>query len=43
VIERAGVAVVHVEGAPDNLKITFPHDLAVAEAIAKSLRRDREG
>ncbi len=33
VIERSGVPVVHVEGSPRNLKITFPDDLVVAEAL----------
>ncbi len=32
-VERAGTAVVHVEGSPDNLKITFQRDLLVAEAL----------
>lgn len=33
VVEAVGVAVDHVHGAPTNLKITFPHDLAVAEVL----------
>lgn len=33
VIEKSGVPVVHVEGAPRNLKITVPDDLLVAEAL----------
>lgn len=36
VIERSGVPVVHVDGSPVNLKITFPHDLLVAEALLKA-------
>lgn len=40
VVEAAGVSVVHVPGSPHNLKITFPHDLAVAEALLSSLERD---
>ena len=39
VIERTGIPVVHVDGAPENLKITFPHDLAMAEAIVRSSDR----
>lgn len=33
VIEQSGAEVVHVDGAATNLKITFPHDLAIAEAL----------
>ena len=41
-LERAGHPVVHVEGSPINLKITFPHDLVVAEALLQWLERDAE-
>lgn len=40
VVEAAGAAVVHVPGSPNNLKITFPHDLAVAEALLSSLEQE---
>ncbi len=40
VVEAAGVVVVHVPGSPNNLKITFPHDLAVAEALLPSLQQE---
>jgi 2-C-methyl-D-erythritol 4-phosphate cytidylyltransferase len=33
VIERSGVTVVHVEGSTRSMKITFPEDLAMAEAL----------
>lgn len=33
VVQQAGIPVVHVDGSPRNLKITFPHDLAIAEAL----------
>lgn len=33
IVEALGVTVAHVAGSPTNLKITFPHDLAVAEAL----------
>lgn len=33
VVEAIGVAVVHVDGSPINLKVTFPHDLVIAERI----------
>ncbi|MEM9650716.1 MAG: IspD/TarI family cytidylyltransferase [Actinomycetota bacterium] len=36
VIERTGTKVVHVDGSPTNLKITFPHDLAIAAALLES-------
>lgn len=36
VIERSGVPVVHVDGSPINIKITFPQDLVVAEALLRS-------
>lgn len=36
VVEQAGGTVVHVDGAPENLKITFPHDLLVAESLSKA-------
>ena len=32
-VERLGVPVTQVDGSPRNLKITLPHDLAVAEAL----------
>ncbi len=41
-LERAGHPIVHVDGSPVNLKITFPHDLAVAEALLHSLQQDAE-
>lgn len=37
--ERYGIPVRVVEGAPENLKVTHPADLAVAEALARRLRR----
>lgn len=43
VIERNGTAVLHVDGSPTNLKITFPHDLAVAEALLGSAATEQEG
>ena len=33
VVEAIGVAVDHVPGSVTNLKVTFPHDLAVAETL----------
>ncbi len=33
VVEAVGVAVDHVPGSLTNLKLTFPHDLAVAEVL----------
>ncbi|MEM9566548.1 MAG: 2-C-methyl-D-erythritol 4-phosphate cytidylyltransferase [Actinomycetota bacterium] len=33
VVEAVGVAVDHVRGSMANLKVTFPHDLAVAEVL----------
>jgi 2-C-methyl-D-erythritol 4-phosphate cytidylyltransferase len=36
--ERCGVPVYLVEGAPENLKVTRPLDLRVAEALARDLR-----
>lgn len=41
-VERYGGVVALVEGSPDNLKVTRPGDLALAEAIIASRRR-REG
>ena len=35
-VERLGYAVTLVQGASDNLKITYPEDLIVAEAILRS-------
>lgn len=32
-VERAGGSVAVIEGEPENLKITYPEDLAVAEAL----------
>ena len=32
-VERAGGKVVAVEGDPANLKVTYPGDLAVVEAL----------
>ena len=40
VIERNGTDVVHVDGSPINLKITFPHDLVVAEALLADTQRE---
>ncbi|MGH1493680.1 MAG: 2-C-methyl-D-erythritol 4-phosphate cytidylyltransferase [Acidimicrobiales bacterium] len=40
VVEAGGVQVAHVPGSANNLKITFPHDLAVAEALLSSLERE---
>jgi 2-C-methyl-D-erythritol 4-phosphate cytidylyltransferase len=37
--ERCGVPVFMVEGAPENLMVTRPLDVRVAEAIASGLRR----
>lgn len=37
--ERVGIPVRVVEGAPENLKITRPADLLVAEALARGLRQ----
>ncbi len=42
IIEAAGTAVTHVDGSPRNLKITFPDDLIVAEALICSLEPDVE-
>lgn len=42
-VERHGVDVVHVDGEPDNLKITFGRDLAVAETLLQSVERPQEG
>lgn len=42
VVELTGVPVVHVDGSPNNLKITFPHDLTVAEALMHSVVPDGE-
>jgi 2-C-methyl-D-erythritol 4-phosphate cytidylyltransferase len=39
-VEAAGVSVVHVPGSANNLKITFPHDLLVAEALLASLEQN---
>lgn len=33
VVEAAGTAVTMVDGAPENIKITWPRDIAVAEAL----------
>lgn len=33
VVEAVGVAVDHVDGSAINLKVTFPHDLALAEVL----------
>ncbi|HET8618579.1 MAG TPA: 2-C-methyl-D-erythritol 4-phosphate cytidylyltransferase, partial [Acidimicrobiales bacterium] len=35
-VEAAGGKVVVVDGSPLNLKITNPHDLAVAEALLRA-------
>jgi 2-C-methyl-D-erythritol 4-phosphate cytidylyltransferase len=35
ILERAGIEVALVEGARDNLKVTFPEDLIVAEFLLK--------
>ncbi len=43
IIERNGVDVVHVDGSATNLKITFPHDLAVAEALLAATEDHQEG
>lgn len=43
VIERSGTPVAHVEGSRWNLKITFPHDLVVAEALLGSVEPDDKG
>lgn len=43
VIERSGVPVVHVEGCARNLKITFPDDLVVAEALLGLVHTGGEG
>jgi 2-C-methyl-D-erythritol 4-phosphate cytidylyltransferase len=37
-VERYGGSIAIVEGSRDNLKITFPEDLELAEAIAESRR-----
>ncbi len=42
IIEQNGVAVVHVDGSTSNLKITFPHDLAVAEALLAAAEDSQE-
>ena len=42
IIERNGIDVVHVDGATTNLKITFPHDLAVAEALLAAAEGSQE-
>ena len=34
-LERAGEAIAWVEGEPDNLKITYPDDLRVMEAMVR--------
>lgn len=36
VVEQFGIRVAQVEGHCDNIKITYPRDLAVAEALARS-------
>jgi 2-C-methyl-D-erythritol 4-phosphate cytidylyltransferase len=38
-VERLGTTVRMVNGGPDNLKVTVPGDVAVAEAILRSRRR----
>lgn len=42
VIEQLGVAVVHVDGSPRNIKITVPDDLLLAEALLAN-ETDRVG
>lgn len=37
VVEQLGVPVTQVEGHDDNIKITYPRDLAVAEVLARSM------
>jgi 2-C-methyl-D-erythritol 4-phosphate cytidylyltransferase len=34
-LDRLGADVVHVEGESTNLKITEPHDLAIAEVLLR--------
>ena len=38
VVEAAGITVATVDGNPDNIKITNPADLAMADAILKNLQ-----
>lgn len=38
VVEAVGVPVDHVPGSATNLKVTFPHDLAIAEALLRLAR-----
>ncbi|MGI9595669.1 MAG: IspD/TarI family cytidylyltransferase, partial [Acidimicrobiales bacterium] len=42
VVELSGVPVIHVDGSAHNLKITFPHDLVVAQALLDSLDSDEK-
>ena len=42
-VEAAGTTVRMVEGAPDNLKVTRPEDLPVAEFLLASRRARDEG
>jgi 2-C-methyl-D-erythritol 4-phosphate cytidylyltransferase len=39
-VQRSGVSVALVEGSPDNLKITHPRDLVLAQAILAAEARD---
>ena len=40
-VERAGCAVKIVEGSDDNIKITTPQDLKIAEVMIKDAYRHR--
>ncbi len=42
VVEAVGVAVDHVAGAATNIKVTFPHDLALAEVLLGLSPDERE-
>lgn len=43
VLEQAGIAVQVVEGSPQNMKITGPEDLPLAEALLRARKRERHG
>ncbi len=41
--ERAGLTITLFEGSYENIKITTPEDLIVAEALLKVRNQDRQG